>query len=157
MVQLSHPYMTTRKIIALTRQTFVGKVMSLPFNMLSKVGHSFPCKGQASFNFMAAVTICSDFGAPQNKVCHCFPICLPWSDGIRCMVLVFWMLSFKPTLSLSSFTFIKRLFSSSLLSAVKVVSSTYLRLLIFLNIWQSWFHLVLLPAQHFSGCTLHRS
>ena len=48
------------------------------------------------------------------------------------MVLVFWKLSFKPTLSLSSFTFIKRLFSSSLLSAIRVVSSAYLWLLIFL-------------------------
>ena len=84
---------------------------------------------------MAAVTICSDFGAPENKVCHCFhcfPIYLPWSDGTRCHDLVFWMLSFKPTFSLSSFTFIKRLFSSSSLSAIRVVSSTYLRLLVFL-------------------------
>ena len=48
------------------------------------------------------------------------------------MILVFWMLSFKPTFSLSSFTFIKRLFSSSSLFAVRVVSSAYLRLLIFL-------------------------
>ena len=48
------------------------------------------------------------------------------------MILVFWMLSFKPTFSLSSFTFIKRLFSSSLLSAISVVSSAHLRLLIFL-------------------------
>ena len=67
MVQLSHPYMTTGKTIALTRQTFV-------------VGHSFSSKEQASFNFMAAITICSDFGAQENKVCHCFhcfPIYLP--------------------------------------------------------------------------------
>ena len=47
------------------------------------------------------------------------------------MILVFWMLNFKPTFTLSSFTFIKRLFSSSLLSAIRVVSSAYLRLLIF--------------------------
>ena len=84
---------------------------------------------------MAAITICSDFGAPQNKVWHCFhcfPIYLPWSDGTRCHELSFWMLSIKPTFSLSSFTFIKRLFSSSSLSAIRVVSSAYLRLLIFL-------------------------
>ena len=62
-VQLSHPYMTTGKTIALTRRTFVGKVMSLLFNMLSQVGHSFSSKEQESFNFMAVVTICSDFGA----------------------------------------------------------------------------------------------
>ena len=81
---------------------------------------------------MAAVTICSDFGAPQNKVWHCFhsfPIYFPWSDGTRCHDVSFWMLSFRPTFSLSSFTFIKRLFSSSLLSAIRVVLSAYLRLL----------------------------
>ena len=84
---------------------------------------------------MAAITICSGFGAPQNKVCHCFPIYLPWSSkGSDAMILVFWMLSFKPTFSLSSFTFIKRLFSSSsALSAIRVVPSAYLRLLIFLS------------------------
>ena len=52
--------------------------------------------------------------------------------GLDAMILVFWMLSFQPTFSLSSFTFIKRLFSSSSLSAMKVVSSAYLRLFIFL-------------------------
>ena len=85
-VQLSHPYMTTGKTKALTRRTFVGKVMSLLFSMLS-VGHNFSSKEQASFNFIAAVTICSDFGAKENKAphCfHCFPIYLPWSDGTRC-------------------------------------------------------------------------
>ena len=80
MVQLSYPYMTTGKNIALTRWTFVSKVMSLLFNMLSRSFYFI------SFNFMAVVTICSDFGAPQNKVCHCFhsfPIYLLWSDGTR--------------------------------------------------------------------------
>ena len=83
---------------------------------------------------MAAVTICSDFGAQKNKVWHClhsFPIYFPWSDETRCHDLHFWMLSFKPAFSLFSFTFIKRLFSSSSLSAIRVVSSAYLRLLIF--------------------------
>ena len=82
---------------------------------------------------MPAVTICSDFGAPKNKVCHCFycfPIYLPWSDGTRCHDLRF--LNVKPTFLLSSFIFIKRLFSSSSLSAKRAVSSAYLRLLIFL-------------------------
>ena len=74
---------------------------------------------------MGAVTICSDSGAPQNKVWHCFhclPIYFPWGDGTRWHDLSFWMLSFKPTFSLSSSTFIKRLFSSSSLSAIRVVS-----------------------------------
>ena len=69
-VQLSHLYMTTGKTIDLTRWTFVGKVMSLLFNMLSRLVIS--SKEQASFNFMAALTICNDFGAQKNKVCHCF-------------------------------------------------------------------------------------
>ena len=70
-IQLSHPYMTTGKTIALTKQTFVGKVMSLLFNMLSRLVKTFLPRSK-SLNFMAAVTICSDFGAPQNKVSHCF-------------------------------------------------------------------------------------
>ena len=83
---------------------------------------------------MAAVTICSNFGVQENKVSHCFhcfPIYLQWSDGTDAMILVSWMLSFKPAFPLSSFTFMKRLLSS-LLSAIRVVSSAYLRLLIFL-------------------------
>ena len=81
---------------------------------------------------MVAITICSDFGAQKNKVSHCFHIYLPWSDGPDAMILVFWMLNFKPTFSLSSFTYIKKLFSSSSLSAIRVVSTAYLRLLMFL-------------------------
>ena len=73
-VQLSHAYMTTGKTIALIRWTFVGKVMSLLFYSFS--AFSFSPKEQASFNFMAAVTICSDFGVQKNKTCHCFH-CLP--------------------------------------------------------------------------------
>ena len=75
MVQLSHPHMTTGKTIALTRWTFVGKVMSLLFNMLFQLVIAFLPRSKYP-NFMAAVTICSDFGAPQNKVCHCFH-CFP--------------------------------------------------------------------------------
>ena len=85
---------------------------------------------------MAAVTICSDFGAPKSKVWHCFhcfPIYFPWSMGPDAMIFIFWMLSFKPTFSLSTFACIKRLFSSPPPSAIRVVSSAYLRLLIFLQ------------------------
>ena len=90
MVQLSHLYMTTGKTTTLTRRTFVGKVMSLLFNTLSC--HSFPFKEQASFTFMAAGPIPSDFGAQENKICHCFPlspIYLLWSNGTRCHDLCF--------------------------------------------------------------------
>ena len=62
-VQLSHPYMTTGKTIALTRRTFVGKVMSLLLNMLSRLVITF----LPGINFMAAITICSDFGAQKIK------------------------------------------------------------------------------------------
>ena len=62
--------MTTRKTIALTIQTFVHKVMSLLFNTLSRF------VAQLSFNFMAAVTVHSDFGAQENKVCHYFHFCV---------------------------------------------------------------------------------
>ena len=65
-VQLSHPYMTTGKTIALTRQTFVDKMMSLLFNTLSRLVTTCLPRSKQLFNFMAAVTICSDFGAPQN-------------------------------------------------------------------------------------------
>ena len=56
MVQLSHPYMTTGKTIALTRWTFVGKVMPLLFNILFRFGRKFSSKEQASFDFTTAVT-----------------------------------------------------------------------------------------------------
>ena len=78
---------------------------------------------------MATVTIWSDFGAQEKKICHSFPICLPWSDGTECQHSVFWTLSFKPAFSLSSFTFTKGLFSPSSLSATRVMSPIYLRLL----------------------------
>ena len=86
-VQLSHPYITTGKTIAFTRQIFVGKVTSLLFNKLSGLVITFIPMSKCLLILMAAVTICSDFGAPQNKVCHffhCFSIYFPWSDGTRC-------------------------------------------------------------------------
>ena len=95
MVQLSHPYMTTGKTIALTVWTFVRKVMSLLFNMLSRL--VIPFLPRSKRPFMAEVTICSDFGAPQNKVCHCFhcfPIYLPCSDGTGFHDLSFWNVEF---------------------------------------------------------------
>ena len=83
MVQLSYPYMTTGKTITLTRWTFVGKVMPLLFNRLSRLVIAVFFREQGSFNFMAAVNICSDFGTQENKVCHyihCFPVYFPLSD-----------------------------------------------------------------------------
>ena len=74
---------------------------------------------------MVAVTICSDFGAQENKICHCFyffPSICHEAMGLDAMILVFQMLSSKPTFSLFPFTLIKRLFRSSSLSAIRVVS-----------------------------------
>ena len=86
-VQLSHPYVTIGKTIALTRWTFVGKVMSLLFNMLSRLVITFLPRSKRLL--ISVVTICSDFGAQKNKVSHCFPIYLPWSDGTWCHDLSF--------------------------------------------------------------------
>ena len=80
-VQLSHPYLTTGKAIALTRWTFVGKVMSLLSNMLSRLVITFLPKSKrlliSWMKYMDEITICNDFGAQENKLCyslHCFPI-----------------------------------------------------------------------------------
>ena len=120
----------------LTIRTFVCKVISLLFNMLFRSVIAFLPRRKVSFNLVAAVTVHSNFAVQENKVCHCFhifPIYLPWSDETRGHDLKFFeCLSFKPTFSLSSFTFIKRLFSSSSFSAIRLVLSAYIRLLIFL-------------------------
>ena len=86
------------------------------FSYTVLVCHSFSSKEQVSFNFMAAIAVSSDFGAQEDKICHCFhffPSLCHEVMGVDARILVFWMLSFKPAFSLSSFTFIKRLFSSS--------------------------------------------
>ena len=117
--------MTTGKTIALTRWTFVGRVMSLLFHMLSRLVITFLLSNK-HLDFMAAVTICSDLEPKNIKslvVSIVFPSICQEVMGPDAMILVFWMLRFKPTFSLSSFTFIKRLLSSSLLSAIRVVSS----------------------------------
>ena len=85
---------------------------------------------------MAAVTILNDFRAQEEEICHYFnffPLYLLWSNGARYHDLSFFLIfSFKPALSFSSFTLIKRLFSFSSHSVIRVVSSAYLRWLLFL-------------------------
>ena len=114
------------KTIALTRRTFVGKVMSLLLNMLSRLVITLLPRNKClliswlqspSAVILEPKRIKSDTVSPS--ICH-------EVMGPDAMILVFWMLSFKPTFSLSSFTFIKRLLSSSSLSAIRVVSSAYL-------------------------------
>ena len=137
MVQLSHPYMTTGKTIALTIWTFFNKVIShlhmttgktigltiwtffnkvisLLFNMLSRFVIAFFSKEQASFNFMAAVTVHSDFGAQENKFGHClhyFPIYLPWTDGTGCHDLCFLNVELQASLFILLFHFLMKYFS----------------------------------------------
>ena len=157
-VQLSHLYMTTVKTIALTRWIFVGKVMSLLLNMLSSFFITFLPRSKhllISWLQSPSAVILEPRKIKSVTVSIVAPSICHEVMGPDVMILVFWMLSFKPTFSLSSFTFIKRLFSSSLLSAIRVVSSAYLRLLIFLPA-------TLIPAcalsnPHFSWCTLHIS
>ena len=134
-VQLSHPYMTIGKTITLTRRTFVGKVMSLLFNMLSRLAIAFLPRSKhllISWLQSPSAVILEPKEIKFVTVSIVSPSICHEVMGTDAMILVFWTLSFKPTLSLSSFTSIKRLFSSFLLCAIRVVSSAYLRLLIFL-------------------------
>ena len=127
--------MTTGKTIALIRQTFVGKVMSLLFNMLSRLVIAFLPRSNClliSWLQSPSAVILEPPKIKSATVSTVSPSIYYEVMGPDAMILVFWMLSFKSTFSLSSFTFIKRLFSSSSLSALRMVSSAYLRLLIFL-------------------------
>ena len=135
MVQLSHPYVTTEKTIALNIQTSVSKVMSLLFNMLSRLVIAFLPRSKhllISWLQSPSAVILESKKIKSVTVSIVSPSICHEVKGPVAMILVFWILSFKPALSLSSFTFIKRLFNSSSLSPIRVVSSVYLRLLIFL-------------------------
>ena len=80
MVQLLHPYMTTGKTIALTRWTFVGKIMSLLFNMLSRLLTAFLPRSKCLLISWLQSPSSVIFGAQENRFCHCFhcfPIYLP--------------------------------------------------------------------------------
>ena len=88
-VQLLHPYMTTGKTTALTRQTSVDKVMSLLFNMLSRLVRTFLPRSKRLLISWLKSPSAVIFGAQKNKVSYCFPIFLPWSDGTGCHDLSF--------------------------------------------------------------------
>ena len=91
-VQLSHPYLSTGKTIALTRQTFVGKVMSLLFNMLSRLIITFLPRSKRLLTSWLQSPSAVILEPEKIKVSHCFhsfPICLPWSDGTGCHDLSF--------------------------------------------------------------------
>ena len=127
--------MSTGKTIALTRWTFVGKVMSLLINMLPRLVITFLPRSKClliSWLQSPSAVILEPKNIKSAMVSTVSPSISHEVMGPDAKILVFWMLSFKPTFSLSCFTFIKRLFSSSSLSAIKMVSWAYLRLLIFL-------------------------
>ena len=112
--------MTTGKTITLTRWTFVGKVMSLLFNMLSRLVIAFLPRSKClliSWLQSPSAVILEPKKIKFVTVSIVSPSICHEVMGLDAMILVFWMLSFKPAFSLSSFTFIKRLFSSSSLSA----------------------------------------
>ena len=89
-VQLSHPYMTTGKTIALTRQTFVGKVTSLLLNMLSRLVITFlPRSKRLLISWLQSPSAVILGSKKINKVSHCFPFYFPWSDGTGCHDLSF--------------------------------------------------------------------
>ena len=146
MVQLSHPSMTTGKIIALTSLD-----LSLLFNMLSRFVIAFlPRRKHLLTSWLQSLSavILKPKKRKSVPASTFFPSICHEVMGLDAIILVFWMLSFKP---LSSFTLIKRFFSSSKwLFAIRVVSSAYLRLLFLLAI--------LIPACDLSNPTfLHVS
>ena len=134
-VQLSPPYMVTGKTIALTRWAFVSKVLSLLFNILSRLVITFLTRSKhLLISWLQSLTtvILEPKKIKSVTVSTLSPYLCHEMMGLDAMLLVFWMLNLKPAFPLSSFTFIKRFFSSSSLSAIWVVSSVYLRILIFL-------------------------
>ena len=114
-VQLSHPYMTTGQTIALTRWAFVGKVMSLLFNILSKLVITFfPRSKHLLISWLQSPSAVLE--PPKIKsvpVSIVSPTICHEGMELHAMIFVFWMLSFKPAFPLSSYTFIKRLFNAS--------------------------------------------
>ena len=134
MVQLSHLYMTTGKTIALTIWTYDSKVMFLLFNTLSRFVISFLPRGKGLLiswlQSLSAVILepkkRKSVTASSFSPSICYKVM-----GPDAMILAFLMLNFKPGFSFFSFTVIKRLFSSSSISASEVLSFAYLRLLVF--------------------------
>ena len=100
------------------------------FQHTVEVYHPFPAKKQSSSDLMAAVTICNDFRAQEEETCHYFhlhPFYLPWSNGADAMILVFLIFSFKLAPSPSKGSLVPLC-----LLPIRVISSAYLRLLMFL-------------------------
>ena len=127
--------MTTGKTMALTRWTFVDKVKFLLFNMVSKFVIAFLPRSMhllISWLRSPSVVILEPPKIKSVTISIVSPSICHEVMGPDAMIFIFWMFIFKSAFSLSSFTFIKRLFSSSLLYVIRMVSSEYLRYLIFL-------------------------
>ena len=139
------------KTIALTIWTFVSKVMFLLFNMLSRFVIAFlPRSKHLLISRLQSPSAVILEPKKINSV-TVSPSIHHEVMGPDTMILVFWTLSFKPAFLVSSFMLIKRLYSSSSLSAIRVVSSAYLRLLIFLPaILIAVIELVIHPPWHFA-------
>ena len=121
MVQVSHQYMTTTKTIGVTTQTFVGKVMSRIFNTLSRCHTFLPKSKLLLISWLQSLS--AVFWEPTKIKSVIVSIFSPSISQevmeLDAMILVFWTLSFKSAFSLSSFTFFKRLFSSSSFSGIR--------------------------------------
>ena len=156
-VQLSHPYMNTGKTIALPKWTFVSKVMFLLFNMLSRLVIAFLPRNKCLISWLQSpsAVILEHKKIKSVTVSIVSPYICHKMVGLDAMILVFWMLNFKPPfyspLSLSSTGFLVLLcFLPWGWCHLHIWDYWYFS-------WQSWFQLVLLPAQHFAWYTLHMS
>ena len=139
-----------RKNHSFDYMTFVSKIMFTLFNMLSRFVIAFLPRSKCLLISWLQSPSAVILEPPKIKFVTISVVSpsVCYEVGLDAMILVFWMLSFKPNFPLSSFTFIKRLFSSFSLSAIRVVSSAYLRLLIFLLT-------VLIPACASSSLEFH--
>ena len=148
--------MTTGKTIALTRWTFVGKVMSLLFNMLSTLIIGFlPSSKHLSISWLKSPSaVILEPTSNKVSVLIAFPSICHAVMGLDAMILVFWMLSFKPVF----FTFLFH-FHQEALQFLFVFCHKYGVICIseVIDISMSWFQLALHPAWDFTWCTLHIS
>ena len=157
MVHVSHLYMTTGKTIALTRGTCVGKLMSLLFNMLSRLVIALLPRGQhllISWLQSPTAVILEPKKIKSVTVSTVSPSICQEVTRLDAMILVFWMLSFKPA-------FHSPPSPSSRGSLVPLqflpLEWYHLHIRDCWYFWRSWFQLVIHPAQHFAWCTLYIS
>ena len=158
MVQLSHPNMTTEKTMALTRQNFVGKVMFLLFNILSRFIIAFLPRSKCLLISWLKLPSSVIFGAQENKLCHCFhfsPSICHEVMGPDAMILAFSVLSnesafYSPLSPLSRGSLVPLCLLPLEWYHLHIWGCWYFS-------WQSWFQLVILSTWYFTWYTLHLS